>query len=134
MTRSCSKCGNRHERTGRYCFACHAAYMRKWRKTHAMSDGQRKRDASRSFANVYKKRGVLKPQPCCICGSHSAEMHHPDHEQPLKVTWLCRDHHLEWHEISRTKVLELFAFWVADQANVFHETKVSKPAKLRSAA
>lgn len=30
--RRCSKCSQRHSRAGRYCNACHAAYMRAWRK------------------------------------------------------------------------------------------------------
>jgi hypothetical protein len=80
----------------RYCRPCHAAYMREWRKTHPLNPEQRKKDAARSYAGVYKRRGLLEPQPC-PCGSE-AEMHHPDYDQPLKVEWMCRPCHLEHHQ------------------------------------
>ena len=48
----------------------------------------------RAYANVYQRRGRLKPQPCIFCGTR-AEKHHPDYSRPLLVVWVCRDHHLE---------------------------------------
>lgn len=41
--------------------------------------------------------GLLKPQPCVVCGSPDAEAHHPDHRDPLRVEWLCRAHHKALH-------------------------------------
>ena len=56
----------------------------------------------RSYANVYKRRGVLKPQPCQRCGDPDVEMHHADYSQPLKVEWLCVRCHKRHHaEVSR---------------------------------
>lgn len=73
---------------------CHNAYCRQWNKTRRMSPEQRKRDACRSHAGVYKRRGLLVPQPCAVCGSgDQIEMHHEDYDKPLEVIWLCRPHH-----------------------------------------
>lgn len=74
----------------------HAAYMREWRKTHPLTPEQKKKDNCRSYANVYKKRGKLIPQPC-ECGSTNVEMHHVDYDKPLQVVWMCRKCHLEHH-------------------------------------
>lgn len=59
-----------------------------------MNPAQRRRDNCRSTASVYKKRGVLIPEPCAICGTtDQIEMHHEDYSKPLDVVWLCRAHH-----------------------------------------
>ncbi len=46
------------------------------------------------------RRGLLSPQPCEICGA-TAEAHHPDHADPLRVQWLCRIHHKRLHAMLR---------------------------------
>ena len=76
-------------------------YMREWRKNHKMTPEQRRKDACRSYAGVYKRRGLLTPQSCEVCGE-PAEMHHEDYEQPLLVRWICKTHHRELHR-SRQK-------------------------------
>lgn len=121
----CSRCGAEHNRKQRYCEACHAAYMREWRKTHKMNLGQRMRDNSRSYAGVFKRRGKIEQGPCILCGNPDSEMHHPDHEIPLNVVWLCRDCHLQWH-----------AFWrnVSYETWLFFRKAASKLARGRSAA
>ena len=92
----CSKCKEKDARPSYHdCLACHAAYMREWRKTHPLNAEQRRKDAARSYAGVYKRRGKLIPQPCAICGSPNVEMHHPDYDRPLEVVWLCKPHHRE---------------------------------------
>jgi hypothetical protein len=76
--------------------------MREWRKTHPLSAEQHFRDNARSYANVYKQRGKLSPQPCEVCGSLEVEMHHDDYSKPLQVRWFCRPHHLDlgaWHQL-----------------------------------
>lgn len=92
------KCGKPRASKHRYCLDCKAAYMREWRKTNPLSDEQKRRQNARSYANVYKKRGKLKPQPCRVCGNPNSEAHHDDYNKPLEVTWLCRTHHLEHHQ------------------------------------
>lgn len=41
--------------------------------------------------------GVIKPEPCAVCGAEKAEAHHPDYDRPLHVVWLCRKHHKAVH-------------------------------------
>lgn len=43
------------------------------------------------------KNGSLIKQPCEECGNIRSEAHHKDYRSSLKVTWLCRKHHLEKH-------------------------------------
>ena len=93
----CSRCGKEHFRSKqRYCKDCHATYMRDWRKLHPLTPDQKVKDAARSYAGVYKRRGKLTPQTCEECDA-PAEMHHDDYGKPLKVRWLCRTHHLDLH-------------------------------------
>jgi hypothetical protein len=92
VEKTCSRCrGPRENPAQRYCRPCHAANMRDWRKVNPMNDGQRKRDIARSTANMALKRGQIKQEPCRVCGSSDSQMHHPDHELPKLVVWLCRD-------------------------------------------
>jgi hypothetical protein len=42
--------------------------------------------------------GVVKPQPCWVCGS-KAEAHHPDYDRALDVVWLCPPHHRQTHAL-----------------------------------
>ena len=100
--RNCPTCGDTHNRSHRYCLACHAAYMREWRKTNKLTPDQRKKDNCRSYAGVYKRRGKLIQEPCKRCGNENTEMHHPDYDEPLIVEWLCRECHLEEHNGTET--------------------------------
>lgn len=98
---SCSGCGIEVEesRKGqRYCKSCHAENMRRTRKKHSeLKPEARLKTNCRAYANVYIRRGILKKQPCIICGE-KAQMHHDDYSKPLEVIWFCRKHHLEHHK------------------------------------
>ena len=48
-------------------------------------------------AAVYK--GVIKKQPCEVCGNQKVQGHHPDYSKPLEVKWLCVNHHMMEHRI-----------------------------------
>jgi hypothetical protein len=111
--RVCSKCRKVHDREARYCLSCQAAYMREWRKSHPPDEEQRRRAACRSTANIYKRRGKLVPQPCQICGCADVQMHHPDHELPLQVAWLCKPCHLGWHAFWRAVSAETWKWWTS---------------------
>lgn len=63
-----------------------------------LSPEQRAKDNARSYAGVYKRRGVLVPKPCEECGEPDSEMHHPDYSKPLEVVWLCRPCHHALHK------------------------------------
>ena len=43
------------------------------------------------------RRGLVRRQPCEVCGEHDTEAHHPDYDRPLVVQWLCRLHHKQVH-------------------------------------
>jgi len=71
--------------------------MRKWRKTHKLTEEQKKKDNCRSYAGVYLRRGKITKSPCKECGDENSKMHHEDYDKPLEVTWLCRKCHLDLH-------------------------------------
>lgn len=39
------------------------------------------------------KQGILKRQPCEVCGDPKSQAHHPDYSKPLEVIFLCSFHH-----------------------------------------
>ena len=96
--RICAKCGAAHWRKKQsYCHACHAAAQREWRKTVIPTEEQRRKDISRSYAGVYKRRWAILQEDCERCGSPNSEMHHKDYSRPIDVVWLCRPCHLNLH-------------------------------------
>lgn len=58
------------------------------------------------------RRGEIQKEPCRMCGSKRSEMHHPDHELPKLIVWLCRKCHLEWHAHWRQVAAEVWESWV----------------------
>lgn len=44
------------------------------------------------------KVGRIKKQPCRECGGGNVQGHHPNYSEPLKVIWLCPEHHTEHHQ------------------------------------
>ena len=102
----------------------HAANMRAWRKTHPMTAEQRRKDAARSYAGVYKRRGKLAPEPCQICGDANSQMHHSDYNRPLAVEWLCRPCHLSLHKLVGAEYdAESFKDAIADMRAVVQAAK-----------
>ena len=95
------KCGGISRTGQRNCLDCHAFYMRGWRSTHPLTNSQQHKDNCRSYAGVYLRRGKLQQQPCFNCGSEQSQMHHPDYNKPLLITWLCRSCHLFLHNVER---------------------------------
>lgn len=65
--------------------------QRKWRERNPLADWAH--NATRSAV----RRGLIKRQPCEVCGEEKAEAHHPDYLDPLKVVWLCKPHHKAEH-------------------------------------
>jgi hypothetical protein len=43
------------------------------------------------------RNGILKRQPCEVCGDPISEGHHDDYDKPLDIRWLCTKHHGEAH-------------------------------------
>lgn len=52
--------------------------------------------AHRKVRNALEK-GALTREGCEVCGAEPTEAHHDDYNYPLKVRWLCRTCHAEWH-------------------------------------
>lgn len=55
-----------------------------------------KRAAHIAFHNALRDKKVFR-KPCIVCGK-KAEAHHEDYSKPLKVVWLCGEHHREEHK------------------------------------
>lgn len=62
-------------------------YQRKARK-----NGRKIYVRNKTYSAI--KRGLLKREPCEICGDTKVEAHHTDYSKPFDVKWLCRKHHL----------------------------------------
>lgn len=58
---------------------------------------------ARAETNKAIRKGILVREPC-FCGK-KAEAHHPDYSDPLRVMWLCRQHHHEEHVRVRREAL-----------------------------
>lgn len=94
----CSRCPATSLTYHAYCRDCRNAYSRAKRKRHSELNAEQRRKATvRAYANVYQARGVLVPPDHCErCPAPGPlEKHHPDHNDPLAVEWLCRACHVE---------------------------------------
>lgn len=71
--------------------------MKKWRLRNPLK--------VKAYRAVYVavRNGSLKKKPCKKCGAIKAEAHHTDYSKPLKVVWLCKQHHVEADKIMRAK-------------------------------
>ena len=94
----CVECRENPRKGQRLCLACHAAYIRAWRKMNRLTGEALRKARCRSFAYTYWKRGKLERLACELCGNVNSQMHHSDYSKPLEVTWLCRHCHLSWHK------------------------------------
>lgn len=104
-TRKLCNCGQPRAKSQHCCTVCHLdrmrewraenpKYMREWRKTHNLSDDQRRKDIARSKVSVYLKRGKMHKSPCPCCGSLDVKARILDYDNPLKsVEWLCAASH-----------------------------------------
>lgn len=61
------------------------------------------KDHARSLVSSALRRGILKKQPCEVCGKRVVDAHHDDYTKPLEVRWLCRTCHLQWHQHNEAK-------------------------------
>jgi hypothetical protein len=64
----------------------------KWLKNNPL-----KRNAHVIVGNAVRDGKLIK-QPCVVCGSEKVDAHHDDYLEPLKVIWLCRQHHNDRHK------------------------------------
>ena len=47
------------------------------------------------------RRGLVKREPCEDCGAEEVDRHHENNNEPLRVVWLCRRHHVQLHSKAR---------------------------------
>lgn len=66
----------------------HLAYIQQWRAKNSNWKDNVRRQVSTAVKN-----GKLKKLPCKVCFKKKVEAHHDDYTKPLKVIWLCREHH-----------------------------------------
>ena len=104
--RFCSNCGRQHSnRIGDYvlarCEECEAMRRATWLATKAAQTNKQVKEHARVTANIYKRRGKLKPEPCALCLDADTVMHHRDYNRPLDVQWLCRACHAKVHREER---------------------------------
>ena len=52
---------------------------------------------AKNMLNYLVEQGIIKRQPCEVCGNGNGQGHHPDYSKPLEVIWLCQTHHSEKH-------------------------------------
>lgn len=65
---------------------------------------QRQKNRTYGSYNKALKNGTLKRHPCKVCGEEKVDGHHTDYFYPLKVVWLCKKHHMEWHKNNKVKI------------------------------
>lgn len=52
----------------------------------------------RNILNAAIRDKKILKQPCKKCGDTNVHGHHTDYTKPLKVIWLCANHHVEIHK------------------------------------
>tara|TARA_R110002051_G_scaffold235179_1_gene296615 strand:+ start:8092 stop:8331 length:240 start_codon:yes stop_codon:yes gene_type:complete len=74
-------------------------------KSNTRQAGWRKRHPLKYLAHLYVDNairiGLIKRQPCEVCGAEKVDAHHDDYSKPLLVRWLCRRHHSQHHAKQR---------------------------------
>lgn len=81
---------------------------------HFYRGGATAEDRAHNLTEQAIVKGVLKVQPCEVCGKLpmfrdgrvGVQAHHDDYNKPLEVRWLCQPHHHEWHKFNKAIPLE----------------------------
>jgi hypothetical protein len=47
------------------------------------------------------REGLIKRQPCIICGNPKTVGHHEDYNKQLDIIWLCSKHHSRLHSLKK---------------------------------
>ena len=66
--------------------------------------GERHKARVRRWTRHQIKSGKISLQPCAVCASTCVQAHHPDYNQPDRVTFLCARHHYDEHRITSVQV------------------------------
>ena len=75
----------------------------RWKKTHKIAI------KAERILNRAIQKGIIKRQPCVICGEKKVVAHCPDYQKPIEVVFLCPVHHRNLHYVKTSypqKVLD----------------------------
>jgi len=67
-------------------------------RNYRRDENLRHRHLARWITNKAIRSGRIERMPCEVCGKVNSEAHHEDYYEPLKVRWLCKEHHTEYHQ------------------------------------
>jgi len=56
------------------------------------------KDKAKQKLNNAIRDGRIKRRKCKLCDYKIVQGHHPDYSKPLKVIWLCPEHHRKIHK------------------------------------
>jgi len=56
------------------------------------------KQATRQKTLALVRAGKIMKRPCVICGEMNVQAHHIDYGDAYTVSWVCRDHHVEYHD------------------------------------
>ena len=88
----CKECINKRSSSVNRNYGDRIEYKRLYRKEN------KQKYLAHKAVNRAVASGKLIRMPCVVCGeTERIEGHHTDYSKPLKVIWLCRKHHEEWH-------------------------------------
>ena len=77
------------------------AYIRQYMKKRRTMQSEIPKINAHNILNHAIDRGEIVRKPCYKCGSvKNIEGHHFDYSYPLKVQWLCPEHHRQLHAMS----------------------------------
>ena len=71
----------------------HRAYLKRKKNSHFKLK-------ARYMVRNWIRLGKIKKLPCEICGEQKVQAHHEDYSHPLKVRWLCHEHHYNLHHVN----------------------------------
>lgn len=92
---SCRQCLARRDKDSK-------KLRRDYHKEYNRGNGLQQFCAKQIVYNM-KKMGILEKGPCEICGDENSFSHHDDYNEPWKVRWMCRQHHMEWHRNNKPR-------------------------------
>lgn len=106
---SCNKCINKRKRLAYLKKKGDPKYLELYNSENIKKSEERISKKMKLACRIETRRlifkGILKYAPCEICGTDKdIQCHHDDYMKPLDVRWLCRKHHVEYHN-SRKEVL-----------------------------
>ena len=149
LIRFCSApgCKGRARLGGRYCAACHAAAVRRWREAHrreltahrhaaatSRGDEARARDSARATLAMALRRGTLQRGCCRQCGADDVIGLIEDPARWREAVWVCRQHReteLERrrHAQTRRDYQTKQEAWYDERARVLTAIELLPPAK-----